>query len=34
MRSGSSWLTIGYFALIVIGSLINSWVGLSPCSSS
>ena len=23
------WLTIGYFALIVIGSLINSWVGLA-----
>jgi len=22
------WLTIGYFALIVIGSLINSWVGV------
>jgi GABA permease len=23
------WLTIGYFALIVIGSLINSWVGVT-----
>ena len=23
------WLTIGYFALIVIGSAINSWVGLA-----
>jgi hypothetical protein len=23
------WLTIGYFALIVIGSVINSWVGLA-----
>lgn len=23
------WLTIGYFALIVIGSLINAWVGLA-----
>lgn len=23
------WLTIGYFALIVVGSLINSWVGLA-----
>jgi hypothetical protein len=23
------WLTIGYFALIVIGSLINVWVGLA-----
>ncbi|HEX4525257.1 MAG TPA: hypothetical protein VH108_00785 [Gaiellaceae bacterium] len=23
------WLTIGYFALIVIGSLINSWVGVA-----
>jgi hypothetical protein len=22
-------LTIGYFALIVLGSLINSWVGLA-----
>jgi GABA permease len=22
------WLTIGYFALIVIGSLINAWVGV------
>ena len=23
------WLTIGYFALIVIGSLINAWVGVA-----
>jgi hypothetical protein len=23
------WLTIGYFALIVVGSLINSWVGFA-----
>jgi len=23
------WLTIGYFALIVIGSVINSWLGLA-----
>jgi len=23
------WLTIGYFALIVVGSVINSWVGLA-----
>jgi GABA permease len=23
------WLTIGYFALIVLGSVINSWVGLA-----
>ncbi len=23
------WLTIGYFALILIGSLINVWVGLA-----
>ena len=23
------WLTIGYFALIVLGSLINSWVGVA-----
>lgn len=23
------WLTIGYFALIVVGSLINTWLGLA-----
>ena len=23
------WLTIGYFALILVGSLINVWVGLA-----